>query len=268
MRKTLILIAGMLLCLILSGCGGQGDSADADQPRSLQNMTVNAIERETSRDESAGGGDEGGAATVDTDAVRATESAAGTAAADDNVPGTTTGVPEGNITNKTQPDEPKTAAIRKRDIEEIKEYLTQFPDTLQELSEAECYVILHGNEHSGREYLNTFIENVKAENSGELVFVQFTTEGAPVLTYLNYDGEDVYCVEDVSRDGFAGGNGEKYSEKYFDSIWLTANTDAERNIHLSLCALLEGDMVLDLFTTLTDESLAYGLPPWAKPPAP
>ena len=155
-----------------------------------------------------------------------------------------------------------------RDFEEIKEYLAQFPNTLQELSETECYVIRHGIEYSGREYLNAFIENIKAEKPGELVFVQLTTEGAPILTYLHYNGEDVYCVEDISRDGFAGGNGERYFEKYYDSIWLTANTDAEGSTYLSLCALWEEDMVLDLFTALTEEPLWYGLPPWAKPPAP
>ena len=138
----------------------------------------------------------------------------------------------------------------------------------QELSETECYVIRHGIEYSGREYLDAFIENVKAENPGELVFVQFTTEGAPILTYLNYDGKNVYCVEDISRDGFAGGNGEKYFEKYYDSIWLTAYSDAEGNFNMSLWALWEEDIVLDLFTAYTEESVMCELPPWAKPPAP
>lgn len=252
MRKTLILVTGILLCLVLSGCSGQDNLTVGDKALSLQNMTVDIPEQETEQDESAGGAGEYGAAMVDADTVGAGEHR--TISADESAVGAVEGAAGTDTPN--------------RDFEEIKEYLAQFPNTLQELSETECYVIRHGIEHSGREYLNVFIENVKAENSGELVFVQFTTEGAPILTYLNYDGENVYCVEDISRDGFAGGNGEKYFEKYYDSIWLTSNTDAEGNTSLSLCALWEEDMVLELFTALTEEALWYGLPPWAKPPAP
>ena len=232
MRKTLTSIIGILLCLILCGCSGQGGFTDGEQPLSLQNMEKDISEQETEQEDDVG--------------------ETGTAS-DRELP---------------QSDEPDTAVTSNRDLEEIKKYLAQFPSTLQELSETECYVIRHGIEYSGREYLNAFIENVKGENPGELVFVQLTTEGAPILTYLNYDGKNVYCVEDISRDGFAGGNGEKYFEKYYDSIWLTAYSDAEGNFNMSLWALWEEDMVLDLFTAHTEESVMCELPPWAKPPAP
>lgn len=254
MKKVLILLTSTFLCLVLSGCSGQAGSADGDRLRSLQDMAMDDIEREVKQDENAGEADESKIPT-------ASENKVGEA-------GTTAGMTEGNDADKTQPDVSKTTYIHDRDLDEIKEYLAQFPSTLQELSETECYVIRHGIEYSGREYLNAFIENVKAENPGELVFVQLTTEGAPILTYLNYDGKNVYCVEDISRDGFAGGNGEKYFEKYYDSIWLTANTDAEGNFNMSLWALWEEDMVLDLFTAHTEESVMCELPPWAKPPAP
>lgn len=257
MRKISIQVIGMILCLVLFGCAAQGDDAKGDNAHSLQNMTVDIPEQD-------GFGGIGERVTVsDMETV-----GIGTSEADRNAPEATAGMTEGNNTDKTQSVEPDTAVISNRDLEEIKEYLAQFPNTLQELSETECYVIRHGIEHSGREYLNAFIDNMKAEEPGELVFVQFTTEGAPILTYLNYNGEDVYCVEDISRDGFAGGNGERYFEKYYDSIWVTANTDAEGSIYLSLGVLWEEDMALDLFTAQTEEALWYGLPPWAKPPAP
>ena len=285
MKKDLILVTGILLCMVLSGCGIKSDSADADQPFPLQNMVVDSLKQGTVRENGAGGADERGTlaergtAAEDEGAVRADGNATGAtadketaekeaSAADNNAVGTIAGVTAGNKADVTQPNEPKIVDTPSRDFEEVKEYLAQFPNTLQELSETECYVILHGSEHSGREYLNAFIENVQAENPGDLVFVQFTTEGASILTYLNYDGKNVYCVEDISRDGYAGGNGEKYFENYYDSIWVAANTDAEGNTSLSFCALWEEDVVLDLFTVLTEEPLWYGLPPWAKPPAP
>lgn len=101
--------------------------------------------------------------------------------------------------------------------EEIKDYLAQYPDSLQELSETECYVVLHGKEYSGREYLDSFMANVQTETADELVIVQFTVEGDPILIYLNYNAGNVYCVEDTSRDAWAG-NGEKYFEKAYDSV--------------------------------------------------
>ena len=245
MKKTPAFAAGILLCLVLSGCNRQGGFADGEQARSLQYMEIDISEQGTVLDENDREADESG--------ILASREATGAVESETTID-----------IGKTE----TTAVISNRDLEEIKKYLAQFPDTLQELSEEECYVILHGNEHSGREYLNTFIENVKAEISGELVFVQFTTEGAPVLTYLDYDGEDFYCVTDISRDGFAGGDGEKYPEEYYDSIWLTANINIEGNTSLSLGALMEGGMALELFTVKTEEALWYGLPPWAKPPAP
>ncbi|MCM1542983.1 MAG: DUF4362 domain-containing protein, partial [Blautia sp.] len=134
------------------------------------------------------------------------------------------------------------------------------PDSLQELSEAECYVVLHGQEYSGREYLDSFMGNVQAEVPGELVIAQFTVEGDPILTYLNYNAENVYRVEDVSRDAWAG-NGEKYFEKEYDSVWLSGEADTEGNYWLSLYALQEQDMVMEVFRAATDDPIMCAYPP-------
>ena len=127
------------------------------------------------------------------------------------------------------------------------------------MSEAECYVALHGQEYSGREYLDFFIGNVKIEVPDELVIVQFTVEGDPILTYLNFNAESVYCVKDTSRDAWAG-NGEKYFEITYDSVWLSEEADTEGNYYLSLYALQEQDMVVEVFTAATDDPLMCGYP--------
>ena len=101
--------------------------------------------------------------------------------------------------------------------------------------------------------------NVQTEVPDELVIVQFTTEGDPILIYLNTNAGNVYCVEDASRDAWAG-NGERYFEKTYDSIWLSGEADTEGNYYMSLYALQEQDMVVKVFTAVTDEPILCSLP--------
>lgn len=263
MKKIALSVAGAVLCLTLSGCSGNDATADGGQAVALQNMAVD-LDRENASAKSAQGG-----AELES-APRANES--------DGIQGAIQ--PEGvsgGIGAAIDSEEsclsaadPAALELQGRDLEEIKGYLSGYPDSLQKLTEAECYVILHGTEHSGREYLDAFLENVNAGNPSELTIVQFTVEGDPIFLYLNADAENVYAVEDISRDKM-GGSGEKYFEKTFDSVWLAREKDAG-NYYISLYALQEQDMIVTVFTAAVDEpdadDGAYGLPPWAKPPAP
>lgn len=230
MKKIVLSVAGAVLCLTLFGCGGNDAAADGGQAVVLQDMAVDMNKEIVSAQ----------------------------------------GIQEGAEPENAPAADPAALDLHERDLEEIKEYLSGYPDTLQELTEAECYVILHGTEHSGREYLDAFLENVNVGNPGELTIVQFTVEGDPIFLYLNADAENVYAVEDISRDKM-GGSGEKYFEKTFDSVWLAQEKDAG-NYYVSLYALQEQDMIVTVFTAAVEEpdadDGAYGLPPWAKPPAP
>lgn len=103
--------------------------------------------------------------------------------------------------------------------EEIKSYLAKFPVSKlsEELSGQPCYVIAHGEEKSGRKYVDAFMEKVQAKESAALVCVQYTEEGDPVLDYLSYDGEYFYRIHDRTRDNWAGD--EKYREYIYTDVW-------------------------------------------------
>lgn len=237
MKRTILLVIGVYLSLAMSGCSRNDETADGEQTVSLQDMAAAMSKESTVQPESA----QGEAQPEDV----SSETAVG---ADTKESSQTAG-------------DPAAIDIHERNLDEIKEYLSRFSGTLQELSEEECYVILHGKEYSGREYLNAFLENVEEGVPDELVFAEFTVEGDPVLTYLNYDSQSVYRVLDSSRDAWIG-NGEKYSECNYDSVWIAGEADTEGNYYLSLYALQEQDMVIELFRAATDI-----LPEWAKPPA-
>ncbi|MCM1064364.1 MAG: DUF4362 domain-containing protein [Eubacterium sp.] len=221
MKKIAVLITGIVLSAALYGCGGEDPTADGGQPVPLRDMEMDMNK-------------EG-----------------------DILPGGAQGaIQPGGVAGETGT---VTGSIHDRVPEEIREYLAQYPDSLQALSEEECYVVLHGQEYSGREYLDSFMGNVLAKVPDELVIAQFTVEGDPILTYLNYNAENVYRMEDFSRDAWAG-NGEKYFEKEYDSVWLSGEADTEGNYWLSLYALQEQDMVVEVFSAATDAPLICGLP--------
>lgn len=253
MRKTTLLATGIVLGFALYGCGGKDPAADGGQAVSLQDMAADVNNQ----------GDvlQGGAQGAELPESAQGEVQPGGVAGETwtGETGTAAGMAAGTEESAQPAATPAAGDIHGRNLEEIKDYLAQYPDTLQELSEAECYVVLHGKEYNGREYLDAFMGNVRMEVPDELVIVQFTVEGDPILVYLNYDGENAYCVEDASRDAWAG-NGEKYLEKDYDSVWLTGEADTEGNFYLSLYALQEQDMIVEVFTAATEDPLACGLP--------
>lgn len=244
MRKIILLTTGIILCFTMYGCGQIDLAADGGQAVSLQDMAMDMSKEENIL---PGGAQE----------EELPKSAQG-----EIQPGGISGE-AGTVTDEkesTQPAVIPTAGdVHSRNLEEIRSYLAQYPDSLQELSESECYVTLHGQEYSGREYLDSFIGNVRKEVPDDLVIVQFTVEGDPILTYLNFNAENVYGVKDTSRDAWAG-NGEKYFEITYDSVWLSGEADTEGNYYLSLYALQEQDMVVEVFTTATDDPLMCRLP--------
>lgn len=246
MKKIILLATGIALGFALYGCGGKDPSADGGQVISLQDMAADLNGQE---DVLPGGAQGEGLSESRQGEIQ---------------PGGATGEVRPEEAGTEESSQPASASaawnVHNRDQEEIKDYLAQYPDSLQELSETECYVVLHGKEYSGREYLDSFMANVQTETADELVIVQFTVEGDPILIYLNYNAGNVYCVEDTSRDAWAG-NGEKYFEKVYDSVWLSGEADTEGNYYLSLYALQEQDMIVDVFTASTDKPLMCGLPP-------
>lgn len=252
MRKITLLATGVVLSLTLYGCSGNPSAADGGQAVSLQDMAM-----DISKEDVLSGAVQGESMPKSTQG----ENSAGGAQREIQ-PGGISGETGLSMDGKesTQPAvNPAAEDVHNRDLENIKSYLAQYSDSLTELSEEECYVVLHGKEYSGREYLDSFIGNVQAQVPDELVIVQFTIEGDPIFIYLNTNTENVYCVEDSSRDAWAG-NGERYFEKTYDSVWLSGEADTEGNYYMSLYALQEQDMIVKVVTAATDKPIMCSYP--------
>lgn len=92
-----------------------------------------------------------------------------------------------------------------RDLNAIKKYLSSFPSEIEQLEKMECYIPLYGGEESGRGHLEAFTEAISINKPTQLLTVKFTTEGDPILYYLDYDGKNFFLVTDSTRDKFGSG---------------------------------------------------------------
>lgn len=105
-----------------------------------------------------------------------------------------------------------------KSFEEAKDYLTSFTDNSAEnLAKDGCFVIQQGKINYGLQPWNEFISNVNNESQAELVIVQYTTEGDPILDYLYYSGKDFYHMQDSSRDNF-GNPAKQYAEHAYNYL--------------------------------------------------
>lgn len=131
-----------------------------------------------------------------------------------------------------------------RDLTAVKERLAAYPNELEQLCESDAYVIVHGTVENGQEQWDSFLNKVAAQESATIDLIQFTVEGDPIITYLHYNGEDFYMVEDSSRDAWAGsGAGMK------ESIFGYLNTVTEGNYV---------EVILSKEKDLTEEELRSG----------
>ncbi len=102
--------------------------------------------------------------------------------------------------------------------EEIQEMLASLPDEYDEADNF-CYAIFNNGTVQGEEMYEEFIANAENGTAANVIIVRFTDEGDPIYTYLSYDGEEFYCVVDISRDKLKGGTEDyiEYSYKYIVS---------------------------------------------------
>lgn len=61
---------------------------------------------------------------------------------------------------------------------------------------------LNGNLNNER--LQNFIDNVDASKNDKVNIVNYTTEGDPIITQLNYNCRDIVIAIDSSKDKFGG----------------------------------------------------------------
>ena len=96
------------------------------------------------------------------------------------------------------------ALSTERDLAAVKERLAAYSGELEQLCAEEAYVVVHGTVENGQEIWDDFLKKVEVQEPATVDLIQFTVEGDPIITYLHYNGEDFYMVEDSTRDAWAG----------------------------------------------------------------
>lgn len=246
-----LLIIGALLCVFFTGCGEKGQSEGKDGSQALEeteerpddSLTPEEPGKVTDNGPAAGGSDEGTDNGSDRPAEKESEGTASQVESRAEC-GTTdrggTGVTEWP-----------------RDFEAVKEKLAALPQSGEELKELAgtevCPVPLYefgiSNNYAGQyvtEPDKDFRALTEAGEAAEILIMQYTVEGDVILDYLNFDGSVLHHVRDCSRDKLAG-NGDKYYEYVYDSMWFETRTDEEGGAWEVLYGLLEGDMAVEIF---------------------
>lgn len=102
------------------------------------------------------------------------------------------------------------------------DYLASLPDEPEELFSAGCFVITNKGSCYGQNYLETFLEDYGNDVSAVITIGQYTIEGDLILSYIEYDGQQVTLTIDSRRDSFAGNGNLIYTRnsKYFSVMDL------------------------------------------------
>ncbi|WP_214783373.1 DUF4362 domain-containing protein [Bacillus sp. ISL-45] len=112
-----------------------------------------------------------------------------------------------------QPEEqaiPEEAA----DLPEPPEYI-QAPDDI---------VDMHGD-ITNLERFYTFVEHVEQGEKDKIRIVNYTTEGAPMLHDLEFDGTEIHSIYDSTRDGYGTGSIEEVTCKGVTVVKRESRTD-------------------------------------------
>lgn len=136
------------------------------------------------------------------------------------------------------------AYVAGRDCDVILEKLAGYPDSYEALCKTDaCIAVRKEKEHDASdagkassvaeqsaEVWRKFTDAVLQGTPAQIVVADFTVEGDPVLTYLDYNGHDIYGVTDSSRDGFAGG-GCPYEGFFFSYLKVFEETDEAGEVY-------------------------------------
>ena len=85
-----------------------------------------------------------------------------------------------------------------------------------QMVEDKCYIVTNSNTVYHIEELDKFIENVKNKVSDEIRIVQYTIEGQPILTNLEYTNNKFILKVDNRRDGYASEEDRKITTEEYD----------------------------------------------------
>ena len=88
---------------------------------------------------------------------------------------------------------------------------------LAKMVEDRCYILMNSNTVYHIDELNNFIKNVENHVSDEIRIVQYTIEGQPILTNLEYKDNKFTLKIDSRRDGYASEEDKKITTKEYDA---------------------------------------------------
>lgn len=112
--------------------------------------------------------------------------------------------------NPQQSENPQPSELPQPDL---KEQLAAFPDEYpSDQAAKDGFLVFNNSRNPDVSIGEEFIEEVLAGKPDSLLIYQSTTEGDPILSYVNYDGQLYQYCEDSSRDKFAGQSADKYRE--------------------------------------------------------
>lgn len=112
--------------------------------------------------------------------------------------------------------------IAGRDYDAILKKLVGYPSDYRELCKTDVCMEIQ-NQVTGedadvleqsRKIWQQFTDSVEQGTPAQIVIVQYTVEGDPVLTYLDYNGHNIYGITDSTRDHWAGSGCPYYGFTY------------------------------------------------------
>ena len=92
--------------------------------------------------------------------------------------------------------------------------LRAYPKELNEEILYDMYVCAHGSVVSGQKVWDAFYGSVEAGENAQVDIMEYTVEGDPIITSINYENDRFYIVVDSSRDAFGGD--VKYTSYAYD----------------------------------------------------
>lgn len=87
--------------------------------------------------------------------------------------------------------------------------------------EDKCYILGNSNTVYHIEELDNFIKNVENDIPDEIIIVQYTVEGQPILTNLEYTKDKFILKIDNRRDGYATTEDRKIITNEYDKNQYT-----------------------------------------------
>ncbi len=114
---------------------------------------------------------------------------------------------------------------------DVQKRLDAYPYLYEELCSTSALVVLRGEVKSGMTYWESFLEAVSKNEECYVDVVNFTMEGNPIITCVEYNGVDFMVTVDRSRDNMTAVEKQFMQEKYL--FLQTVEEDGLKKIVLS-----------------------------------